>query len=775
MRGAASSRPNPFGGSQSQSAPGRNLFARSDVSSVPLGQPLKGLRQPSSLSRQFSVSDNEAEEDEDAEGEEELPPHPGSLFRKSSKFSSGDDEYEDDADDNVEAEIERYIDEDMEADEDAEGEEQYEEDEVYDEEDLYEDDRSEDGDMFLNMRHDDRPYGQPIIGEGDDLMMLNTPAATDRVRKEAEDIFRRSSARLGGSMRKKEFQFSTIARDLYRQFDAARISERPDLILKTEDLVCRLYDEGIGAEDDAEKMDNSLANITYRLVKLWNEYVEDLPQPEGEDFATIGPGSDAEPFEKAAYIAHLVLRMHHTRFDSETDDEKTPPLPEVLFDWLRVSHNLYPDQIREIKQYKPSPACHSLYWQTLRNALLRGDLAGASELLRIAGWENVRKGTRGEKAYTGKALENVRRFADATCDMLEKCPAMRADWDIWNSSWTLFRVQARGSLDRLTLFAEGRDVQLGDSLDGEYPPESQSLSTMARKASSQIPWDVYENLQIVYGIVLGNDESILETAQDWCEATVGLFGWWDDGSQHHKNLRLSHSHGLRASSGPQFGASPDFFDRLASAFHLVVQSDMSPNPMNAVEIAIASAFEGNVNAVISLLRIWSLPVAASVAEVASLGQWLPATEVSKPLPTDTLDMDDLALLGVVPPSADEMEGIKDTTLVTYARELAGIERLSPQRDGWEMAIQVLGRMDLPQKSEETVGELLRDLLATLDAHSSTTVDRMWRILNDLGMITYAEETAEVCAPAPTTRVGRDKTNTALDLCGYSVERVAQIR
>ena len=170
---------------------------------------------------------------------------------------------------------------------------------------------------------------------------------------------------------------------------------------------------------------------------------------------------------------------------------------------------------------------------------------------------------------------------------------------------------------------------------------------------------------------------------------------------------------------------------------------MNPNTINPVEVAIASAFEGNVNAVIGCLRMWSLPIATSVAEIASLGQWLPVTQTSKPLPLDTLDMDDLALLGVLPPSTDDIEGIKDTTMVLYARELAGIEHLSSQRDGWEIAIQVLGRMDQTQKSEETVGELLRDLLATLDEHSSETVDKMWRILNDLGMMTFAEETAEV--------------------------------
>ncbi|PNY26223.1 aconitate hydratase, mitochondrial [Tolypocladium capitatum] len=735
MRGVSGNKPFGFG----KASTARNLYGRSESSNSPLGRSVRGRgRQPSGLSRQFTVQQDEIEEGEDAEGEEELPLHPPSLFRMSTappnRYAVDED---DDFGHDVEAEIERYIGEDIDAEADEE-----EEEENPSEQDESSREESDEGDMFLNMRHDDRPYGQPIIGEEDDLMMLNTPAATERVRKEAEDIFRRSAARLGGSTGGRELQFATIARDFYTRQDAARITESPDLILKTENLVCRLYEDGVGTEDDAERMDDSLANITFRLVRLWNDFVEDLPQPEGEDLATIGPGSQAEPFEKATYVAHLVLRMHHTRFEkNETEEEKTPPLPEILFDWMQASHNLYPDQVREISRYRPSPACHGLYWQTLRSALLRGDVSGASQLLKTAGWEYVRRGPRGDDAYTGMALENIRRFADATCELLSQCPATRSDWDIWNSSWTLFRVQARGALDRLTLFAEGRDPQAGDA--AAQGPES--MLTMARKASSQIPWDVYENLQVVYGIVLGNHESIMDTAQDWCEATIGLFGWWDDGSQHH-NLRLSQSLGLGLGApASRFANSAGYFDRLASAFYAVLRSDMSPNTMNPVEIAIASAFEGNTNAVIGCLRAWSLPVASSVAEIASLGHWLPPTEASKPLPMDTLDMDDLALLGVAPPTTDEMEGIKDTTLVLYARELAGIEHLTAHKDGWEMAIEVLGRMDLPQKSEETVGELLRDLLATLDENSSSTVDKMWRILNDLGMIAYAEEAAETFA------------------------------
>ncbi|OAA69801.1 nuclear pore complex subunit Nup85 [Cordyceps fumosorosea ARSEF 2679] len=711
---------------------GRTLFERSEMSNAPLGRSIRGRElRPSGLSRQFHFDEDAEGEDVDAEGEDELPPPRASLFRTSHKDDSQAADGADAGGDDMEAEIEQFLLQEMEL------QQQNKDDEMLD------DKGSELGDMFLNMRHDDRPYGQPVIGEGDDLIMLNTPAATHRVRKEAEDIFRRSNVHFGTSTRNKEFRFGAIARDLYTSRDAATLTEPTELILNTEDLVCRLYKDGIGAEENVDKMDNSLATVSYRLTQLWNDFVDTLPTPDGEDLVSIGPGMQAQPFEKAAFVAHLVLRMHHTRFDPETEQEKTPPLPEVLFSWMTTSHNLYPDNFRLMSRFKPSPACHTMFWQQVRNTLLRGNVTAASQLLRNAGWEHVRKGTGGEQAYTGKALDNVRRFCAATAEALEKCPAANGDWDIWNSAWTLFRVHAKGSLDRLTLFAEGRDVQM-DDLGGGYDSPAQSMSTMAKEASSQLPWVVYEELQMVYGILLGDAEAVLETAQDWCEATVGLFGWWDDSSQRRKNLRIAQGR-FNASTTGRFGASDDYLDRLSATFHKVIESDLNPNTMNPVEVALASAFEGNITAVIGCLRIWSLPVACSVAEIASLGEWLPATKLAADLPADGLDMEDLALLGITPPSDDEKQGIKDTTLVLYARELAGIEHMSPQQDGWEMAIQVLGRMDLPEKSEQTVSELLRDLLATLDQNSSSTVDKMWKILNDLGMMNFAEETAETFA------------------------------
>ncbi|RDA93683.1 hypothetical protein CP533_4901 [Ophiocordyceps camponoti-saundersi (nom. inval.)] len=702
--------------------------SRNSSRNRPFGRSARGReRQPSTLSRQMHVDDGDSDHDElhdELNDEPNLPHLPGSLFR------APDDATED----SIEAAMSRYIDQEIDARAESEAGSS----------------STDDVDIFLNMRHDDRPYDVPPIGEGDDMIMLNTPTAINKVQKEAEELYRRSTARYGGGPGHREFQFAAVARAFYVGQEAASITESPELILETNELISRLYDEGVGTEDDAEKMDNSLASITCQLVRLWDDYAEGLPQPEGECVATVGPGPEAEPFQKAAYVAHLMLRMHHTRFDAEgAIDDKTPPLPEVMFDWLRQSHNLYPDQVRDIGRYRPSPACHGLFWQTVRCAVLRGEIKDAAHLLRNAGWDKVCRGPKGDAAYAEQGLENIRRFVDATCNMLEQCPAAASDWDVDNSNWTLFRVQAKASLDKLTLFAEG-------NLDGPGARGPHTMSTMARKAASKIPWDVYENLQIVYGIVLGKLESIMNTAQDWCEATIGVLGWWQDGRKS-QSMSQSRALTLGASSmlgGSVFGASSssrpgtlvnDQLDRLAAAFHCVLRFDLRPNPMNAVEVAVSSAFEGNVDAVIGCLRVWSLPVASSVAEIASLGLWLPRPQLSKPAPMGALDMEDLALLGVDPPSVDETEGIKDTTLILYARELAGIDRLSLTRNGWEVAIQVLGRMDSAEKADETVAELLRDLLETLDVDSSAVVDKIWRVLNDLGMAKYAEETANTYA------------------------------
>ncbi|KAK0616103.1 hypothetical protein B0T17DRAFT_540228 [Bombardia bombarda] len=591
----------------------------------------------------------------------------------------------------------------------------------------------------------------PDIGDESDLMMLNTPAATERVRKEAEDIFRASAMQSGA--RRRQFRFAALAKDVYNQMGTAPIVEPPQLILSTEGLINRLYDDGVGEADDDEKLEDTLATVAGKAVALWKGYADKMPQSGEEHAAEIGPGPDASDFEKADYLANLALQIHHTRYDID-GREKNEPLPETLFRWLNESHDLYAGQVEEILRHRPSPACHALFWEAIFIALLRGKVGDAAKLLQNAGWGHVRRGSRGDYAYTDRALENVQRAAEDTVAVLESCPGFDDNWEIWGSDWTIFRVKAQGALEHLRRFAEGKVDSLGESsMFGDSTTSSfrgsQSMAGLARRAESQVPWDIYENLNVIFDIVLGSQTAILGTAQDWVEATVGLFGWWDEKRNvNQKSAAFSRSQMLvLASEAPD--ESESYLDRLARAFHAAVESDFHFNSANPVEVGMVCVFEDNVKGVVGLLRSWSLPIASAVAEIASLGKWLPPHQPSGAFAMEDLDMDDLEVLGMDPGAPDEVDGIKDSTLIQYATALAELEdfngvrdKAGVERDGWELAIHVLGRMDSPERSEEMVGMLVRHLIEGLHVDSEAEVNKIWTLLNELGMIPFAEETAE---------------------------------
>lgn len=712
------------------SKPPKNLFAPKPKSNTPLGRSLRSgqARQPSRLREEVVDDEDEDEdarvptrqatgsfqvdygdeEDVDAEGEEE-----------DYDEGYGDEAVGDSRNRSAKAFMEDFGDYSGEGDEDAEG------------------------DMWLDMNQNDA-YENYEGGDVSDLMMLNTPAADERVFKEAEGIFRATANRSG--VRRHSFRFATYAHDIFSQADYATITEPPELILDTEKLIERLYKDGVGAEEDDERLDDTLAAVTGQLTGLWKQYVDALPLQSEEHAAEIGPSPQATPFEKATFLATLALQIHHTR--TGDDGKMTEPLPETLFRWLSETHNPYPNQVQEVLRCKPCPASHSMFWPTVCMALLRGQVSAAQSLLMNAAWEKIKTNRRGELEYTGRALENVRRAAEETCAMLDECPAKRGNWEIWNSDWTLFRIKARAKLEQLRRFAEGKNAM---DFDIDPAESHQSLSAAARKAESQVPWDIYENLNVIFEIVLGAPDVIFETAQDWCEATIGLFGWWDETRDDKNPISTSQSLVLASQSNGADG----YMERLARSLRAAIGSGFHFNVLNPVEVGMASVFEDNAKGLIAMLRTWSLPVAAAVAEIASLGRWLPQHQPSALYAFDDLDMDDLAVLGVNPEDPDEADGIKDNTLIQYAQELANYdmsslkERYSTKRDGWEIAIHVLGRMDSPQRSEDTVGELVETILQEISVESGEMVDKVWRLLNDLGMIQFAEQVAEVRFPLVT--------------------------
>ncbi|KAI1435215.1 hypothetical protein GGR50DRAFT_340883 [Xylaria sp. CBS 124048] len=783
---AASNKPKaPNFGKPSMRSPQHNPKGGNE----PLGRSIRGsIRQPSRLSKEYHGEDEEdeenVEEQDKEQGNEDAHNHratgSGTFTMNLDDTTEGDDPEPDTSEDMDDGESEgddyedEYEEEEEEEDEeeDEEGDEDEEEDDQDDGEggsDLDDDERESDVEITM----EDAPaddIDEDLIREiaetgafrdsegidcnNTDLMIFTTPAANERMMKDANDLYR-TSTMLSAMPQKNNLKYAMLAKDLYSNLSFATVSEPDNLLIQTEDIMNRLYDEGIGAEDDIEKLDSTLTRVCDELLSdVWASHTENLPKDDTEHSAKVGPGPQAPAFEKAMYLANLILRIHHIPpIQDEFRFLRYPVLPEVLFRWQEDEHNLDANQVDIILLHRPSPASHALFWQAVLSTLVRGNLKGTIRLLRNAAWEYVRGAPGGTPTYTGQALANIRRAVEDLCQVMERCPAVSdRSWDIRSSDWTLFRLKAQAARESLTSFAEGKDRSLAASNRFNGPPNifqssESSLTGLARKAESQIPWNIYENLQSLYALIVGEPEAILTAAQDWCEATIGLFGWWDEG-HNKRNQGLAHSRSIHST----YQAEDDeaLFDRLASSLHMATRSDFHFISSDPVEVGIASVFEGNVGGVIGFLRLWSLPIAATVAEIASLGRWLPPPEPQNLMNMDEFDPTDLEVLGINPTiGPNDKDGIKDSTLIHYARSLkdrkdivGSTSRGNVSRDGWEMAVQIVGRMDSHERSERIVEELLQGVLHTIDEGSRSTVDKLGRLLNDLGMVDFAEETAE---------------------------------
>lgn len=396
--------------------------------------------------------------------------------------------------------------------------------------------------------------------------------------------------------------------------------------------------------------------------------------------------------------------------------------------------------------YRPSPASHPEFWDTILNGLLRGKVLAVVNMLENAGWKHAKSGTDDSgdtqarvsmfsTGYSGLALTNVEKVVGAAAQMLEQCPAIHGNWDIRGNEWILFRAQVARSLENLRTFAEGKNRHLKESAAFN----ASSFSGSARKAESQVPWDIYQRLLTLYNIILGQSNSIIANAQDWCDASIGLLAWWDEGREDRRVAPLGQSQ-FRATS--RVTDAKIYMRKLRRSFELATSPDSSNLAVNStrpVEIGLASLFEGDNEAVVTLLRAWSGPISSAMAEVANIAGWLPAAKQQ-----DLLDMDeeDMMVLDQSAPSPSKADSAKDQALISYAKSVAhrgDLQAGSIIRDGWQISIALFGRLDVPERSKYLIGEFLKGF--PLD--SSATVDRLWKLLNDVGMQDHAQSVADV--------------------------------
>jgi hypothetical protein len=661
-------------------------------------------------------------------------------------------------------------------DEEEEEQEEYADD-GRDEEDMGEDDYSDEPDQDMegdaegyyeedgNM--DDLRFDSSDPGRNLNVNNYSTSQRSDPLKRSREENLMEFRRSIEGpdKGRLKDFMFGRIAKDIYHRMSAPAVEEAGDLVLRTEELVLRLYEEGIKATEDEDSIKETLAVIPTELMKLWTDYNITTSAHISEEYAAaIGPGPRASNFAKANFLASLLLRLHHPGLVNSASSEslrlslqrssipfalegKTKQIPLLLLEWMDDYHDPYPSQLDVIQGHKPSPANHRLFWDTILNSLLRGRVVAVVNALKTAGWRHARHAVKdirdnaSQVGYTGMALTNIERVISDAVQVLQQCPAMRGDWNVKGSDWTLFRLRIDQASENLKRFAEGRNIGL-DGGDSFRDSGSQSYTGTAKKAESQVPWHIYQNLVTMYNLILGDANAVVENSQDWCEATIGLVVWWNPG-RYDQRMTTSRSQVFEETD------SETYLQKLADSFYRATaeSTEFVVNTLDPIEVGLASSFEGDIEAVIGFLRAWSGPISSAVAEVAALGGWLPRVESQALISMDDLDQDDMDLLGLNSQSS-QMDDIKDHTLILYASALGECDRIESTpsfghlkivREGWEMAIEVLGRLDSVSRSELEVAHLLSDI--ALD--SGARVNKLLKLLKDISMPDLAENIAEV--------------------------------
>lgn len=577
----------------------------------------------------------------------------------------------------------------------------------------------------------------------------------------------------------------TIAKNMATRLGVARLNDPDDLILRTDDLVSQLYipDDVPGGQEMA--LVSALPATIEELDKLWRSCREreSRSSPEEDVIIGIGPNENAPALQKAIFLSSLLVQLHHpppakgkqafaasktnlnSSFSSSLYASRIQQRPtshsKVLLDWLEEHHNPYRTAMIDLQTFQPNATAHLNFWDIVFSSTLRGKISEVIRVLQKSDFQcarSAREDGQGRDGYHGTQLGNIKRVISRAIQVLELCPSLQdGNWDVTRNDWLIFRKRVEQAMADLATFAEGRDRDLESAQSTFEAPNfgirnsAASLSQSARRAESQVPWSIYQNLKALYGILLGGTTEIVASAQDWVEATIGLTAWWDGDDDDdevavgslamtRRSLRHTQSRGGRL---VDLNSTAAYLRRLALSFERATdESDddlFQINSANSVEVGLASVFEGNVEGVISLLRGWSLPVASAVVEIASLGGWF---ESSLGGMQNGFDESDLLVLSSY---GHREQGIsRDGIMVEYADRLfqkdeIKVPREKSSREGWELSIQVLARLEDRSMADKKVVDLLSQLPLVSDLRVDTILD----ICQDFGMDREAGNIAEV--------------------------------
>ncbi|RHZ67279.1 hypothetical protein CDV55_105349 [Aspergillus turcosus] len=644
-----------------------------------------------------------------------------------------------------------------------------------------------DDDMDIGNEHRlsflDSQFGNPTQAQsasrGQRKSIYSNPGNAKRPKLD-EKWAQHSPLRKGKLSPKKDSAMPSIVRNFASRAAPAVVNEPSDVIISTEDEMCRMYDEARQSEFTNRDSQIILSEVCSRLTDSWKPSMEGSRVPKAPGAGTdIGPGDHASGVAKASFIGSLLLQLHHPPLSAPkhgslsnnlgfaaprslvmagSKPDTPTPIPKVLLDWLEAYHSSQPDDLRALKEVEPNPTASSNFWEIVNAAVLRGRFSEATDILRSADFNYARSALEDglpQSGYRGAQLQNIQRCVNKALQILESSPSIQYDdWDVKGAEWALYRKRVTAAVTDLEEFAEGEEQQpveppvtdnrfqaINFGLKPNPAKADFSFTKSARMAESRVPWTIYQSLRCLYRIILGDAHAILNLAQDWIEATIALTVWWD--GEDDEEAAQGNGGALRSGmfrSQALRGANEDpvnaYLQRLDLAFRSAINEETADssfrvNPLSSLEVGLASVFEGNVDGVLELIQTWSLCIASAVAEVASLGGWLDTERGAKPLPG--LSENDLMVLSYGQNGNGPNKRVrKDDLLSSYALGLfkrRTIEHTSGVREGWELALEVMSRLDDAEKLQKSVSELLDKL--PLD--NVEQLDKVVLLCSELGL------------------------------------------
>ncbi|OAP64093.1 hypothetical protein AYL99_00065 [Fonsecaea erecta] len=573
------------------------------------------------------------------------------------------------------------------------------------------------------------------------LMKFSTMSTRDSRITAPRKSFRNSTRLSALPHKGNETVVLNLARDMGARAQPASITEPDEVILETEQILRELDEQSQYLKDSANML-QTITEYAYSLIKEWQRFVEtDRPSLDSND---IGPQPAAPAFAKANYLASLLLVLRHA---PPSTDNTVIPTPQVLLDWLNNYHVSYDQMYRAVASARPNCTSHELFWDAVQSLTLRGKLQQVMQLFADADFKYaasaVDDGADGV-GYKGAQLQTVQSVIYRARILLNSCPAIQSgDWNVAGPDWDVFRTAVEAALDNLTDEVTGQDED-ESTFEAENfglrKPEMNLLGRVGQKPASALPWTIYQNLKILYSILLGSAEEIAAQSQDWLEAATSLTIWWDGIADTAAVAQWSFDVSRANNLAKQDEDFNPYLGRLRDAFLSVTDPDdknsFQINAMSPVEVGLGCILQGSTQGALAVLRTLSQCIASSVAEIGAKAGWLEDETQARPT---GLNEEDLMVLSYGAPK----QGVsKDDLLLSYAQQIFDKATLQlpdgSSVEGWEVSISIVTRLDDREAMHTAVSNFVEQLQVT----TQDRTEKLTNLCSDLGLQDEARKVSD---------------------------------